>query len=182
MDRSPVFSAIGNTGDLGLLPSVDQASRDADPKLRGIAATGIRRMPVEATRGIAHPREVEAALQLGTATNWFGGRSNVSTQLLDGLHYRGLLRVARGEGGIRLYEAREPTAPPENPLAAHDALIDAVVTKYAPLAAGEAGEILARWRSSVESPSRGSRVSGSMGSTGTCRKARRSAVTRRMTW
>jgi hypothetical protein len=50
MERTPVFSAIGNTGDLGFLPSVDQASRDTDAKLRGIAATGIRRMPVEATR------------------------------------------------------------------------------------------------------------------------------------
>jgi len=100
-------------------------------------------------RGIAHPWEVEAALQLGTATNWFGGRSNVSTQLLDGLHYRGLLRVARREGGIRLYEAREPTAPPENPLAAHDALIDVVVTKYAPLPASTLGKLVSSLRGGV---------------------------------
>ena len=100
-------------------------------------------------RGIAHPREVEAALQLGTATNWFGGRSNVSTQLLDGLHYRGLLRVARREGGIRLYAVREPTAPPRNPLAAHDALIDVVVKKYAPLPAVTLGKLVSYLRGGV---------------------------------
>ena len=44
-------------------------------------------------------------------------RSNASTQLLDGMHYRGLLRVARREGGVRLYAARDaheraPADPP----------------------------------------------------------------------
>ena len=46
-------------------------------------------------RGVVHPREVDAQFALGKATNWFGGTSNASTQLLDGMHYRGLLRVAR---------------------------------------------------------------------------------------
>ncbi len=100
-------------------------------------------------RGVAHPREVEAALALGTATNWFGGRSNVSTQLLDGLHYRGLLRVARREGGVRLYALREPTPPPDDPLAAHDALIDAVVAKYAPLPAATLSKLLSHLRGGV---------------------------------
>ncbi len=100
-------------------------------------------------RGVAHPREVDASLQLGTATNWFGGRSNVSTQLLDGLHYRGLLRVARREGGIRLYAIREPTAAPANPLDAHDALIDAIVQKYAPLPAATLARLVSALRGGV---------------------------------
>ncbi|MCA3012370.1 MAG: hypothetical protein INH41_08215 [Myxococcaceae bacterium] len=50
MDRSSVFAAIGNTGDVSFLPQLEQASRDTDPKLRGIVAIGFRRMPVEATR------------------------------------------------------------------------------------------------------------------------------------
>lgn len=101
------------------------------------------------SRGVAHPRDIEAALGLGKATNWFGGRSNVSTQLLDGLHYRGLLRVARREGGIRLYAVREPTTPPEDPLAAHDALIDAVVKKYAPLPAATLSKLVSYLRGGV---------------------------------
>jgi uncharacterized protein YcaQ len=58
-------------------------------------------------RGVVHPRDVDAAFAHGKTKNWFGGTTNASTQLLDGMHYRGLLRVARREGGIRLYAARQ---------------------------------------------------------------------------
>src|ERR1044071_518782 len=60
--------------------------------------------------GVVHPRAVDAHFAHGKVTNWFGGSSNASTQLLDGMHYRGLLRIARREGGIRLYAPREATA------------------------------------------------------------------------
>ena len=52
-------------------------------------------------RGTVHPREVDAHFAHGKVKNWFGGNSNASTQLLDGMHYRGLLRIARREGGVR---------------------------------------------------------------------------------
>lgn len=100
-------------------------------------------------RGVAHPRDVDEALGLGKASNWFGGRSNVSTQLLDGLHYRGLLRVARREGGVRLFAVREQTEPPADPLAAHDALIDAVVNTYAPLPAATLSKLVSHLRGGV---------------------------------
>jgi uncharacterized protein len=106
-------------------------------------------LEVVRSRGVAHPRDVEAALALGTATNWFGGRSNVSTQLLDGLHYRGLLRVAHREGGIRLYAVREQTPPPEDAVEAHDTLIDTVVKKYAPLPAATLGKLMSHLRGGV---------------------------------
>ena len=61
-------------------------------------------------RGAVHPREVDAHFAHGKVTNWFGGSSNASTELLDVMHYRGLLRVARREGGTRVYAARETTA------------------------------------------------------------------------
>lgn len=84
-------------------------------------------------RGVVHPRDVDLQFQHGKAKNWFGGSSNASTQLLDGMHYRGLLRIARREGGVRLYAAREPHAPAADPAAALDTLVDVVVAKYAPL-------------------------------------------------
>ena len=84
-------------------------------------------------RGVVHPREVDLQFSHGKATNWFGGSSNASTQLLDAMHYRGLLRVARREGGIRLYGAREPHDAAPDPAAAMDALVDVIVRKYAPL-------------------------------------------------
>jgi uncharacterized protein YcaQ len=95
-------------------------------------------------RGVVHPREVDAEFDHGTTTNWFGGRSRASTQLLDGMHYRGLLRVARRERGIRLYEvlrAHERSAP-DDPDAHLDALIDVAVAKYAPLPAATLGRFV----------------------------------------
>jgi len=46
-------------------------------------------------RGIVRPDEVDAHFDHGSVTNWFGGNSKASTQLLEGMHYRGMLRVAR---------------------------------------------------------------------------------------
>jgi uncharacterized protein len=97
-------------------------------------------------RGVVHPREVDAHFAHGKATNWFGGSSNVSTQLLDAMHYRGLLRVARREGGTRLYAAREATPPPADPDAAMDALVDVIVAKYAPLTGSMLSGLVSRLR------------------------------------
>ena len=85
--------------------------------------------------GVVHPRTVDAHFAHGKVTNWFGGSSNASTQLLDGMHYRGLLRIARREGGVRLYAAREASVPELDAAATLDRLIDVVVNKYAPLPA-----------------------------------------------
>ena len=95
-----------------------------------------------AERGVVHPREVDAHFAHGKVQNWFGGSSNASTQLLDGMHYRGLLRVARREAGIRLYAAREATPAPVDAQAAHDALVDVIIAKYAPLPAATLGQLV----------------------------------------
>lgn len=89
-------------------------------------------------RGVVHPREVDEHFQHGKVTNWFGGSSNATTQLLDAMHYRGLLRVARREGGVRMYAAHEhaPRALDAGARRAEvDALVDVVVRAYAPLPA-----------------------------------------------
>ena len=93
-------------------------------------------------RGVVHPREVDAHFAHGKATNWFGGSSNASTQLLDGMHYRGLLRIARREGGIRLYAERIPNEAHADPAAAMDALVDVIVNKYAPLTASSLAQMV----------------------------------------
>ena len=104
-------------------------------------------------RGAVHPREVDAHFSHGRVTNWFGGSSNASTQLLDHMHYRGLLRVARRDGGTRVYIARE-AALADIPGAADDAkalgatkmdaLVDVIVRKYAPLPSGSLGNLVNR--------------------------------------
>lgn len=103
-------------------------------------------------RGTAHPREVDAHFGHGKTTNWFGGSSNASTQLLDGMHYRGLLRVARREGGTRVYAPRIGDATPvavSDAEARLDALLDIIVNKYAPLPAASLGQLLGYLRSGV---------------------------------
>ncbi len=111
------------------------------------------------TRGAVHPREVDAQFAHGKVTNWFGGSSNASTELLDVMHYRGLLRVARREGGTRLYEVRtdtagvpEPSAVPPDPSVAHsrmDALVDVIAHKYAPLSASTLNQLISHLRGGV---------------------------------
>src|SRR3982075_842433 len=54
-------------------------------------------------RGAVHPREVEEHFAHGTVRNYWGGSSHATTHMLDALHYRGKLRVARREKGIRVY-------------------------------------------------------------------------------
>ncbi|WP_280154091.1 crosslink repair DNA glycosylase YcaQ family protein [Piscinibacter sp. XHJ-5] len=87
-------------------------------------------------RGEVHPREVDATFAHGRVTNYWGGSSSATTRLLDGMHYRGLLRVVRRESGIRIYAAHEHPPHEEDARTRLDALIDVVVAKYAPLPAG----------------------------------------------
>ncbi|MBQ0933876.1 DNA glycosylase AlkZ-like family protein [Ideonella paludis] len=93
-------------------------------------------------RGVVRPAEVDAHFDHGSVTNWFGGNSKASTQLLEGMHYRGLLRVARREGGQRLYAAREHQPSPMSRDAIMDALVDVIVAKYAPLPAASLGQLV----------------------------------------
>lgn len=84
-------------------------------------------------RGTVHPREVDAQFSHGKVNNWFGGTTNASTQLLDGMQYRGLVRIAGRAGGVRLYAAAPIIEPPEDPQKHMDALADVVIGLYAPL-------------------------------------------------
>jgi uncharacterized protein YcaQ len=103
-------------------------------------------------RGVVHPREVDAAFAHGKTKNWFGGSSNASTQLLDGMHHRGLLRVARRESGVRLYAAHDAHArEPADADMALDALVDVAVAKYAPLPAPSLS-MLVMWLGSAAAP------------------------------
>src|SRR5262252_6509234 len=83
-----------------------------------------------------HPRKIEALFAHGKVTNAWGGSSNATTHLLDALHYRGMLRVARRVNGTRLYVAHSyPPGPssPEARAAALDMLIDVLARTYSPL-------------------------------------------------
>jgi uncharacterized protein len=99
--------------------------------------------------GVVHPREVDAHFQHGKTRNWFGGSSNASTQLLDGMHYRGLLRIARRDGGVRLYAAREGHEAAPDPDAAMDRLVDVLLQVYAPLPRRSLSELVHHLRAAA---------------------------------
>jgi uncharacterized protein YcaQ len=111
------------------------------PARRWGAATRRRAAEVLAfirERGTAHPRDVAAHFSHGRVANYWGGASNATTRLLDGMHYRGMLRVARRDQGIRVYAAQQhaPRADDARSRSSQaDALLALVVAKYAPLPA-----------------------------------------------
>jgi len=98
-------------------------------------------------QGTAHPRVVDRRFAHGKVLNWFGGATNATTRLLDEMHYRGLLRVARRDSGTRVYAVR--TADPElgsfdqaAVSARIDTLVDLIVRKYAPLPGRSLAQLL----------------------------------------
>jgi uncharacterized protein YcaQ len=141
--------------NFGVLPRANQAlmhprtSRHKWSPTRHKRAAAV--LAFIAERGSVHPREVDAHFALGKTKNWFGGTSNVSTQLLDAMHYRGLLRVARREGGTRVYAVREATAAAGVAEIASrlDALVDLIVAKYAPLPAATFSNLVHRLRAAA---------------------------------
>jgi hypothetical protein len=111
--------------------------------------------------GHTHPKHVQAHFDHGRIKRW-GGNLNVSVHLLQGLHYRGLLRVVRREAGTRVYQAIEcppqDDSPAENPTDNNDndtrlvrarQLLDMVVHLYAPLPAVSFGYLCRLLREGV---------------------------------
>ena len=136
-------------------------------------------------RGAVHPRDVEARFAHGAVVNAWGGSSNATTDLLDAMHYRGMLRVVRRENGIRIYGARPPATGPVDAVtraARLDALVDVAVAKYTPFrlrasalccdaCASARRSCVAGWTVRSRARSDGSRTRGSGASTGTGRMA-----------
>lgn len=87
-------------------------------------------------QGSAHPAQVAQHFAHGQATNAWGGQGHASTQLLDTLHYRGLLRIQRRERGIRVYQPApeyQSSNSPEEKTRRATALLALILRLYAPL-------------------------------------------------
>ncbi|MEP6503270.1 MAG: crosslink repair DNA glycosylase YcaQ family protein [Betaproteobacteria bacterium] len=94
-------------------------------------------------RGATHPRDVQEVFDHGRVQSWGATNTlNASTALLDGMHYRGLLRVARRDAGTRVYAAIDHAPADDDPAARHArarALLMRIVDKYAPLPSASLG-------------------------------------------
>jgi uncharacterized protein len=87
--------------------------------------------------GATHPKMLETYFgKLSVANNW-GGTSQSTTRALDALHYRGLVRVARRDNGIKVYETASHLEPmfsqPLEPEVQARGLLDLILSVYAPL-------------------------------------------------
>jgi uncharacterized protein YcaQ len=103
-------------------------------------------------RGAVHPREVDDHFSHGSVKNYWGGSSNATTHLLAAMHYRGMIRVARRERGIRIYSTHEHGPEPADAAerrARLDALVDVAVRIYAPLPSACLSDLVRRLRFAV---------------------------------
>ena len=103
-------------------------------------------------RGEVHPRDADAHFAHGRVVNYWGGQSSATTYLLERMHYKGLLRVARRDTGIRIYAAHQHEPPARNAADRRDrldALVDVVVRKYAPLPSSSLSMVVRRLRYAV---------------------------------
>jgi uncharacterized protein YcaQ len=101
--------------------------------------------------GRVNATDVQRHCDHGRIKRW-GADLNVSKHLLEGLHYRGLLRVARREAGTRVYEALEQSARDDSPgtrFARAGQLLDTIVQLYAPLPAASLGYLCRLLRDGV---------------------------------
>jgi len=81
-----------------------------------------------------HPRELDAHLGRRRVVNAWGGFSQATKRALERLHHRGLLRVARRESGVRVYQVVPPAAQQLSPDLRLQKLALAVANVLAPVA------------------------------------------------
>lgn len=104
------------------------------PRAAGTAGAFEKKVLAAVTElGEAHPAALEERLGARRVTNAWGGRSKATTQALDWLHYRGLLRVARREGGVRVFAPARPLTDPLPPRERMRARVLALVNILAPV-------------------------------------------------
>ena len=109
---------------------------DAKMQARGREVLGFVRQ-----NGHTSAKDVQAQFNHGRIKRW-GADLNVSNHLLEGLHYRGLLRVTRRAAGTRVYQAVEHPPLDDSPdarLARASQFLDRLVKLYAPLPATSLG-------------------------------------------
>ena len=96
--------------------------------------------------GAMHPRELEKHFGAERVINAWGGYSKATTRALEHLHYRGLLRIARREKGIRIYEAVPPSQEHLSPNERLRKLITVFATIHSPVSQASLLANVARYR------------------------------------
>ncbi len=96
-------------------------------------------------RGHVHPRDLDDHFGRKSASNYWGGNSSATTRILDGLHYRGKLRIVRRDKGIRVYGVAEHLSQPLEELSREEqarGLVELLLKQYAPLPSQSLGYLV----------------------------------------
>jgi uncharacterized protein YcaQ len=96
-------------------------------------------------RGSIHPRELDVHFAHGPVKNAWGGTSNATTRVLDGLHYRGKLRIVRRDKGIRVYAVADHLVSQTEALSREEqarGLVQLLLKQYAPLPVQSLGQLV----------------------------------------
>jgi uncharacterized protein YcaQ len=96
--------------------------------------------------GATHPRKLEAQLGRRRVVNAWGTHSKATTQALERLHYRGLVRVARRENGIRIYDLISNHPERLEPAARLAEIVLALANILAPVLDSTLTSIIARYK------------------------------------
>jgi len=96
--------------------------------------------------GDTHPRALEAHLGRRRMVNAWGSYSKATTNALEWLHWRGLLRIARRENGVRVYQPAPPLADPAAPPERLRELILVLANIFAPSPEKSLQAVIARHR------------------------------------
>ncbi len=122
----------------GVLPTTTQALLHPRPKGTWRVEREHPRMAARIVahiraHGVTHPRDLHRVLGKGSIGNGWGGNSAATTRMLEALQYRGKLRVARREGGIRLYDLASPFPRRRASVARAREIFTLLLRLYAPL-------------------------------------------------
>jgi uncharacterized protein YcaQ len=115
-------------------------------KTQGLTKLENRVLETVTRFGVMHPAELQEHFGKARVINAWGGYSKATTQALEDLHYRGLLRIARRENGIRLYEPARPQDDVLSPDERLRRLVTAVANILGPVAEKNLVATAARFR------------------------------------
>ncbi len=102
--------------------------------------------------GPTHPAALERQFGAARQINGWGGVSKATTRALDTLLHHGLVRVARRDAGIRIYQATPAPEAALDPLARLEQLVLLVASVLAPVAAPTLGAATAHLARTIVGP------------------------------
>ena len=115
--------------------------------IRGMSKLEKKVLAVVREFGVMHPKELEEHFGNERVINAWGGYSKATTHALEQLHYRGLLRIARREKGIRIYEAAPSSVDELPPNERLRKLVTVVTTILEPVPEASLHATINRYRS-----------------------------------